>query len=220
MSAIVRWVQLRVVWLDFISNHIKSFNEHIRSSIFSLLRRLQDSENPLFVIFVIPLYILEVLCLNTGPHNCFASPIYNSITSMTCNCFTSLIYNSLTSTTCNCFTSKEDPSWCQCDICRHMSRPEKRLCCQRRAGECIQQTAAKGLDDVVFWRNVLLVAVRHTNDLFAYNEQSCGQFVLWRFDRLGCGNMVVIPSSVVWPIRDLYQSADRVYTGFKVARFT
>ena len=31
------------------SNHIKSFNELIRSSIFSLLRRLQDSENPLFV---------------------------------------------------------------------------------------------------------------------------------------------------------------------------
>ena len=33
----------------FVSNHIKSFNELIRSSIFSLLRRLQDSENPLYV---------------------------------------------------------------------------------------------------------------------------------------------------------------------------
>ena len=33
----------------FVSNHIKSFNELIRSSIFSLLRRLQDSENPLVV---------------------------------------------------------------------------------------------------------------------------------------------------------------------------
>ena len=33
----------------FVSNHIKSFNELTRSSIFSLLRRLQDSENPLFV---------------------------------------------------------------------------------------------------------------------------------------------------------------------------
>ena len=33
----------------FVSNHIKSFNELICSSIFSLLRRLQDYENPLFV---------------------------------------------------------------------------------------------------------------------------------------------------------------------------
>ena len=33
----------------FVSNHIKSFNELTRSSIFSLLRRLQDSKNPLFV---------------------------------------------------------------------------------------------------------------------------------------------------------------------------
>ena len=33
----------------FVSNHIKSFNELTRSSVFSFLRRLQDSENPLFV---------------------------------------------------------------------------------------------------------------------------------------------------------------------------
>ena len=34
----------------FASNHVKSFNELIRSSIiFSLLRRLQESENRLFV---------------------------------------------------------------------------------------------------------------------------------------------------------------------------
>ena len=33
----------------FVPNHIKSFNELIRSSIFSLLRLLQDSVNPLFV---------------------------------------------------------------------------------------------------------------------------------------------------------------------------
>ena len=33
----------------FVSNHIKSFNELTRSSIFTLLRRLHDSKNPLFV---------------------------------------------------------------------------------------------------------------------------------------------------------------------------
>ena len=73
---------------------------------------------------------------------------------------------------------------------------------------------------------MLLVAVRHMNDLFAYNEQLSNdkfrhaayrQFVLRRFDRLSSGNRVV-PNFVVWAIRDLYPSADRAYTGFKVAR--
>ena len=122
-----------------------------------------------------------------------------------------------------------DTPWCHCGRCRQMPRPEEQLCCRRRAGECILQTAHNELNDVVLRRNVLLVAVRHINDLFAYNEQpgndnfrhsAYRQFVLWRFDRLGSGNRVVIPSCVVWAIRDLYPSADGVYTGFKVARFT
>ena len=54
----------------FVSNHIKSFNELIRSSIFSLLRRLQDSENPLFVnYFYTDIHFRSHICLNTGPHN-------------------------------------------------------------------------------------------------------------------------------------------------------
>ena len=122
-----------------------------------------------------------------------------------------------------------DTAWCHCGRCRQMPRPEEQLCCRRRAGECILQTAHNELNDVVLRRNVLRVAVRHMNDLFAYNEQpgndnfrhaAYRQFVLWRFDRLGSGNRVVIPSCVVWAIRDLYPSADGVYTGFKVARFT
>ena len=122
-----------------------------------------------------------------------------------------------------------DTPWCHCGRCRQMPRPEEQLCCRRRAGECILQTAHNELNDVVLRRNVLLVAVRRMNDLFAYNEQpgndnfrhaAYRQFVLWRFDSLGSGNRVVIPSCVVWAIRDLYPSADGVYTGFKVARFT
>ena len=51
------------------------------------------------------------------------------------------------------------------------------------------QTAHNELNDVVFRRNMQLVAVRHMNDLFAYNEQpgnddlrlaAYRQFVLWR----------------------------------------
>ena len=84
------------------------------------------------------------------------------------------------------------------------------------------------LNDVVLRRNVLLVAIQHMNDLFAYNEQpgnnnfrhaAYRQFVLWRFGHVGSGNRVVIPSCVVWAVRDRYPSADGTYTGFKVAIF-
>ena len=109
-----------------------------------------------------------------------------------------------------------------------MPLPEEQLCCRRAVGRCLLQTAEGELNDVVFRRNVLLVAIHHMNDLFAYNEQpgndnlrhaAYRQFVLWRFGHLGSGNRVVIPSCVVWEVRDRYPSGDGTYTGFKVARF-
>ena len=51
------------------TNYIKYFNERIRSSIFSLLCRLHQSENPLVVNYLV-VYILEVLCTHTGDTNC------------------------------------------------------------------------------------------------------------------------------------------------------
>ena len=119
------------------------------------------------------------------------------------------------------------PPWCHCGRCREMPRPEEQLCCRRRDGPCILQTAQRDINAVVLGRNVLLVAIRHMNDLFAYDEQpgndsyrhaAYRQYVLWRFNRLGSGNRVVIPSCVVWSIRDTYPSINGTYTGFKVAR--
>ena len=77
------------------------------------------------------------------------------------------------------------------------------------------------LNKVVHRRNVLLLAIRHMNDLFAYNEQpgndsyrhaAYRQYVLWRFHRLGSGNRVVIPSCAVWSIKDRYPSIDGTHT--------
>ena len=98
----------------------------------------------------------------------------------------------------------------------------------RAVGRCLCQKSSSAADGRSDGRNVLLVAIQHINDLFAYNEQpgndnfrhaAYRQFVLWRFGHLGSGNRVVIPSCVVWAIRDRYPSADGTYTGFKVARF-
>ena len=80
----------------------------------------------------------------------------------------------------------------------------------------------------LFSRNGLLVAIRHMNDLFANNEEpgkdnfrhaAYRQFVLWRFDRLSCGNRVV-PNCVVWAIRDLYASADGLYHVVMMVKFS
>ena len=78
-------------------------------------------------------------------------------------------------------------------------------------------------------RAVVLVAILNMNDLFAYNTRPSNdslrhaayrQFVLWRFEHLGSGNKVVIPSCVVWAIRGRFPSADGIYVGFKVAIYT
>ena len=55
----------------FVFNHIKSFNELIRSSMFLVCYAVYNILRTHFLwIIFIPTYILEVLCLNTGPHNC------------------------------------------------------------------------------------------------------------------------------------------------------
>ena len=44
------------------------------------------------------------------------------------------------------------------------------------------------------------------------------QFVLWRHGRIGQGVRRVIPSCVVWLIRDRFPSASGQYTGFQISR--
>ena len=52
-----------------------------------------------------------------------------------------------------------------------MPGPKEQLCCRRRAGQCILQTAQRDINEVVLGRNVILVAIRHMNDLFVYDDR-------------------------------------------------
>jgi hypothetical protein len=65
----------------------------------------------------------------------------------------------------------EDIPWCHCGHCRQMPRPEEQLCCRRTHGNCLLETAARDINDVVLRRSVILVAVRDMNGVFAYNNQ-------------------------------------------------
>lgn len=58
-----------------------------------------------------------------------------------------------------------------------------------------------------------------TNDGSLKSRRHAGyrQYVLWRFGRIGAGNRVVIPSCVVWRIRDTFPSSLGQYTGFRLS---
>ena len=58
------------------------------------------------------------------------------------------------------------PPWCQCGHCR----ARRSSSAVANGQDCILQTAEVEMHDVLR-RNVLLVAIRHMNVLFAYNEQ-------------------------------------------------
>ena len=51
----------------FATNYIKSFNERIRSYIFSLLCRIQQSDNLIFLLIIyILIFIIRAVCIITG----------------------------------------------------------------------------------------------------------------------------------------------------------
>ena len=68
----------------------------------------------------------------------------------------------------------------------------------------------------VYRADVLAAAINHENN--GRRHDAYRQFTLWRHGRLGQGVRRVIPSCVVWRIRDEYPSSDGQYTGFKPFR--
>lgn len=119
------------------------------------------------------------------------------------------------------------PGWCFCGHCREMLLPEEQLCCRRRAGRCILLLSADVFRTSILNRNTLEIAVANRNDIFVYNEAPSNdnlrhaayrQYVLYKHGALGKGNRVVIPSCVVWKVRNTYPSHNGIYTGFKPSR--
>ncbi len=112
--------------------------------------------------------------------------------------------------------------WCRCHRCRNMPTQEERKCCRPRRGQhCISTTgefARLCLDHMV-----LHVAMRAQEDLLAepevrnnaaYRHQAYRVFIYWQHGRLGHGNRRVIPSCVVWAIRDMWPEPTGIYKGF------
>lgn len=110
--------------------------------------------------------------------------------------------------------------WCTCGKCRHMPNPVERVCCKMRP--CI--TTTDMFHDVALNRNVLAVRILNTSDFFGslvefkpsnFRQIAYRQYIIFNHGYLGRQNRKVVPSCVVWKVRDNYPAPDNNYTGFK-----
>lgn len=112
------------------------------------------------------------------------------------------------------------PDWCKCGKCRQMDNPVERVCCKLRP--CTTTTDA--FYDVSLNLHVLSVCIINRSDYFGedteftpsnYRKAAYCQYILYNHGYLGRGNRKVIPSCVIWKVRDHYPAPDSIYLGFK-----
>ena len=104
-----------------------------------------------------------------------------------------------------------------------MDNPNENICCRQLPYITLTET----FDSVVLDRNVLSMAILSRSDLFAdepeytpasYRKAGYKQFTMWFhgfYAYLGRGDHKVIPSCVIWKVRDEYPATDGNYLGFK-----
>ncbi|XP_063078126.1 ran GTPase-activating protein 1b isoform X3 [Engraulis encrasicolus] len=122
--------------------------------------------------------------------------------------------------------------WCTCGHCKDMTHDWEKVCCRHPPQACLSETACAQfyiLDD-----NVLSLALEAWNDLFVidegeelgeYNRQTRQmanrQFLVWHHNGVRDLESVVIPSCVVWGIREAFPDpkgnygTDKAYNYFK-----
>ena len=112
------------------------------------------------------------------------------------------------------------PTWCICTKCRNMDQMIENVCCRMKP--CV--TTTEIFESVVLNRDVLSVAIVDRHDVLVedatytpekYRKSAYRQWIMWRVGYLGNGVRRVVPSCVVWVVRDRYPAPDRRYLGFK-----
>lgn len=102
------------------------------------------------------------------------------------------------------------PSWCTCTRCRDMPTEEEKVCCRKTPENCttlLPDFHVLCLDEAVLalarlYREDVLALPADENYNRANRHAAYRQFILWTYGKLGAGQRKVIPSCVVWKIRD------------------
>ena len=96
--------------------------------------------------------------------------------------------------------------WCVCGVCRRMPDERENVCSRRRT--CVTSCAI--FSNINLDQEVLVLAIRARCDIRAdvpnystnsYRKAAYRQYVLFKYGKLGSGNLRVVPSCVVLTIR-------------------
>ena len=113
-----------------------------------------------------------------------------------------------------------DPDWCICGKCREMPTPQENVCCRKRP--CV--STSDSFAQLVLQRDVLSIAIVHRADHYvtepeytpaSYRKAAYRQWTMWQVEYMGRSNRRVIPSCVVWAIRDKYPAPDNNYLSIR-----
>ncbi len=122
-------------------------------------------------------------------------------------------------------TTEEPPHWCACGICRPMPKEEENVCCEIKW---------KNHEHPLFQNRVLTehnleLAMQSNADFSNYPfdpaNNACWrytvyrQYTLWVWGKFRRRNRKVIPSCIVWKIRDRFPDQRENYTGFMDAEY-
>lgn len=120
---------------------------------------------------------------------------------------------------------EEPPIWCQCEFCRPMKKEEENVCCQN----AWKNHEHPLFDNHILTEHNLELAMQSNADFLNYpfdpaNNSSWRytayrQYIIWVWGKLGYRNRKVVPSCVVWKIRDRFPDPTGNYTGFMDAEY-
>ena len=118
------------------------------------------------------------------------------------------------------FPEESNNSWCICGKCQPMDNPIENVCCRQRC--CV--TTLTYFETGVLDTTVLSIAIVYRSEIFvddpeytpaSYRKAAYRQWTLWQHGYLGRSNRCIVPSCVVWAVRNRYPAPDGSYMGFK-----
>ena len=114
------------------------------------------------------------------------------------------------------FLEESNNSWCICGKCQPMDNPIENVCCRQRC--CV--TTPTYFETGVLDTTVLSITIVNRSEIFvddpeytpaSYRKAAYRQWILWQHGYLGRSNRRIVPSCMVWAVRNRYPAPDGRY---------